>query len=237
MHVLVTRPESESVALAQLLREQGHVPILCPLLDVAVRDERIDLGGVQGLVFTSAAGVRAFARLSPRRDLPAFAVGDATAAVAREVGFASVHSAHGDSDDLVEYLGANVDANAGALLHASGTQVAGDIAAPLAARGFHYRRVALYEAVQAAALPEEGRRALQQGPLEAVLFFSPRTAEAFVSLVNEAGLGARCTSLTAFCLSSAVAAKAAALPWSAVRTATAPTQPSLLALLPAGTRA
>lgn len=235
MRVLVTRPEPDSVALAGLLRTLGHVPVLCPLLDIRFRDAAIELAGVQALLFTSGAGVRAFARLSPERQTTAFAVGDATAAAAHEAGFATVRSAHGDGAALVASVAEHADARQGAVLHASGAHVAGDLAALFAVRGFTYRRVSLYEAVQAATLSEEGSSALESGPLEAVLFFSPRTAEAFVSLVTKAGLADRCRTLTAFCLSDAVAGQAAALPWLAVRVATEPNQQSLLALLPAGT--
>lgn len=235
MRVLVTRPEPESDALALTLRTLGHVPVQCPLIAVRFRDAPLDLEGVQAILFTSGAGVRAFARLSSRRDLPVFSVGDATAGSAREFGFMQVGSAGGDGSALVEYVATHAQPDAGALLHVSGLHVAGDIDSACALRGFAYRRVMLYEAVQAEALSEEGRSALKSGPLEAVLFFSPRTAEAFVSLVTKAGLVDRCRALTAFCLSDAVAAKAGALPWLAVRIAAEPNQQSLLALLPAGT--
>ncbi len=235
MRVLVTRPEPESVALARVLRVIGHVPVLCPMLDIRFREATVDLTGVQALLFTSGAGVRAFARLSPERHMTAFAVGDATAAAAQEAGFATVRSARGDGAALVDSVAEHADARHGLLLHAAGTHVAGDLAALFAVRGFRYQRLALYEAVQAVTLSEEGRSTLESGPLEGVLFFSPRTAEAFVSLVTKAGLADRCRTLTAFCLSDAVAAKATALPWVAVRVAAEPNQQSLLALLPAGT--
>ncbi len=66
--------------------------------------------------------------------------------------------------------------------------------------------------------------------MDGVLFFSPRTAESFASLCARDGLSERCRTLTAFCLSPAVA-EAAALPWRAVRIAARPDQESLLELL------
>lgn len=234
MRVLVTRPQAEAQALARLLRVLGHVPVACPLLDIRYISASIDLDGVQALLFTSGAGVRAFARLEPHRELPVFAVGDATAAMAREAGFTTVHSAEGDGDALVQAVAGALDPKHGAVLHPAGLQVAGDPGAALAPRGFAYRRLVLYEAIQAVTLPEEGQAALATGALEAVLFFSPRTAEAFVSLVAKAGLVDRCRSLGAYCLSGAVAAPAVVLPWSALHTAPAQNQQSLLALLPPG---
>ena len=44
------------------------------------------LDGVQAILATSANGVRALARRTPRRDLPLFAVGPQTAARGAEAG-------------------------------------------------------------------------------------------------------------------------------------------------------
>ena len=62
-------------------------------------------------------------------------------------------------------------------------------------------------------------------------FFSPRTAEAFVSLVGACGLAAACERLEALCLSPAVAKTLAGLAWRRVRTASRPDQDALLELM------
>ena len=89
-------------------REDG-ARVLAPLLD-----------GAAGLLFTSANGVRAFAAASPRRDLPALAVGDATAAAARAAGFADVASAGGNVADLALLVRRRLEPEAGALVHSRG---------------------------------------------------------------------------------------------------------------------
>lgn len=61
------------------------------------------------------------------------------------------------------------------------------------------------------------------------LFFSPRTAQTFVILVKEAGHAAACRSISAVCLSAAVAAAAAGAPWRMVRAASRPEMAALLA--------
>ena len=134
MRVLVTRPEPESDALAHTLRTLGHVPVQCPMLQIRFRDARVDLDGVQALLFTSGAGARAFAHASARRDLPVFSVGQATAPSARELGFPSVETANGDGAALVDHVAARASTESGALLHVSGAHVAGDLAASFAPR-------------------------------------------------------------------------------------------------------
>src|SRR3954462_9321303 len=129
---LVTRPRAETVALAEALDRRGIEAIIEPLLDIHYRDEPApDLTGVQAVLCTSANGVRALARLSGDRELPLFAVGDATARRGREAGFANVFNAGGDAADLARLARQRLQADAGPLVHVAGSIVAGDLAAEL----------------------------------------------------------------------------------------------------------
>ena len=234
MRILVTRPRADAEALVAALAARGHEALVAPMLEIrapAPGAAPPDLDGVQALLFTSANGVRALAALTARRDLPVFAVGDASARAARAAGFARVESAGGDVADLARLVRARCDPAAGALYHAAASRLAGDLKAALADAGFALRRDTLYESVAAQALPEALRAALASGRLDAATFFSPRTAATFVALVRDAGLAGACTRVTALCLSPAVATALAPLAWRAVSTAAEPTQDSLLAAL------
>src|SRR5215471_16841225 len=91
---LVTRPRAEAAELAVALADRGVEAIIEPLLDIRYRNAPPpDLTGVQAILCTSANGVRALARLSGERGPPLLAVGEATAAQAREAGYARVESA------------------------------------------------------------------------------------------------------------------------------------------------
>jgi uroporphyrinogen-III synthase len=232
MRVLITRPREDAEALATALRAEGVESVIAPLLAIrAAAGVALDLAGVQAVLFTSANGVRAFARRTEARDLPVFAVGDATARAARAAGFARVESASGAVDDLAALVRARLDPEQGALLHGAGADVAGDLAGALAAAGFDVRRVVLYRAAKARRLPEAAARALAEGALDAVLFFSPRTAATFVSLARQAGVAPALVRLDALCLSEAVAAAARSVAWRAVAVAARPDQPALLQLV------
>src|SRR4051812_10637191 len=101
MRILVTRPQEDGEETTALLAQMGHQALLAPLLFTHFLEcPAPDLSGVQAMLATSANGVRAFTRLSPRRDLPLFAVGPQTALVARDAGFAHVEDADGDVEDL-----------------------------------------------------------------------------------------------------------------------------------------
>jgi len=232
MQVLITRSREDAEPLARLLDELGISSMTEPLLDIIFHSgPEINLKGTQALLMTSANGVRAFSRRSRNRELPLFAVGDATAREAAKLGFAKIHSASGDVDALAKRVKDIVDPGGGSLLHAAGSRVAGDLAGVLAAAGYEYRREVLYDAKKATAFGTKTIAALESGSLNGVLFYSPRTAEAFVSLAKQAGIGEMVKALVAFCLSPAVGEKASDFEWRKVEIATLPEQEALINLL------
>jgi uroporphyrinogen-III synthase len=233
MHILVTRPEPEATRFAAQLKDHGIDAVVAPLMAVEATEETLPpLEAVQALVFTSANGVRAYAARNARTDLPAYAVGEATAAAARQAGFASVISAGSDAEGLAALLRGRVDPAKGKLLHATGVDRVGDLAGVLRARGFDVQQAVLYRAVAAAELPAEARTALESGALAGVALFSPRSAGILLERVAAAGLGAKLATLDAFCLSRAVAAVLEGkAPWRAIRVAARPNAEALIALI------
>ncbi|MCG8544807.1 MAG: uroporphyrinogen-III synthase [Alphaproteobacteria bacterium] len=231
--VLVTRPRDDAAGLIAALEQRGLDVLSQPMLEIDFVDDATppDLDGRQALLFTSANGVRAFARLSGRRDLPVFAVGDATAATARRSGFAAVESAQGNVDDLAGLVQRRCDPAAGPLLHVAGSAVAGDLAGQLHDAGFTVERVQLYTARTAEALDRRVQSAIADGTIEYALFFSPRSAATFVSLTQAAEVSAACAKIKAVCLSPAVAEALSPIGWGAVIVAPAPTQEALLECL------
>jgi len=235
---LVTRPLEDAAPLVRALADRGIDSILAPLLAIrtlpdAARQLTDALIGAQALLFTSANGARIFAASSPRRELPVFAVGDASAAAARIAGFRTVTSAGGDVTDLAALVRAKLAPQHGALVHAAGSVVAGDLGGALEAMGFTYRRAVIYDAVTTDALPPDAAAAMRDGAVELALFFSPRTAATFVRLAASADLARACGTITALALSAAVAAALAAIAWHSVRVAAQPTLGALLATLDA----
>ena len=223
---MITRPLEDAEPLAKELAALSIDTVIEPLLSIEIAAGSPDLTGVQALLLTSANGVRAFAQSSDERQLPAYAVGDASARAAREAGFETVISASGDVDALAGLVGQRLRPEDGALLHIAGTKVAGDLAGFLGKAGYDYRRLQLYHAAKAAALSPEALRAIKDRDIDGVLLYSPRTAESFVNLSTQAG--ADCRYLTAFCLSAAVANRAKAIEWERIVIADTPDQAALI---------
>jgi uroporphyrinogen-III synthase len=240
LRALITRPEEDAAPLAAALNQRGIETTIESLLSIrTLTDAELDLSGVQAILFTSANGVRAFTELAAAkgaagwREIPALAVGDATARTARAAGFAQVGSAGGNVESLAELVSAKLDPQKGPLFHAAGSAVAGDLAGLLGGRGFELRRAMIYEARPAESLSSGTLDALRAGAFDLMLFFSPRTAGTFAALTQAAGDKAvdGCRRAAALCLSPAVASAISALPFRTLETADHPDLPSMLQLV------
>jgi uroporphyrinogen-III synthase len=236
--VLVTRPQPEAEETAARLRGLGHACLVEPMLEIATRPgPALDLAGVQAVLVTSRNGARALAARTAERGVPAFAVGAATAASLRALGFRRIEAGADTASALAELVGRSCSPAAGALLHVRGEAVASDPLPRLEQAGFAVRAAVLYEARAVSAFSPHLERTMRQRALGYALFFSPRTARTFVTLAAAAGLQSAAAAAEACCLSPAVAAAADAMGWRAVRVAVRPEQEALLALLPPAGRA
>ena len=127
--ILLTRPAEASERFAgqlqNLIGGQAEI-VVSPLLRMDPVGRLPDLTDVNGLIFTSANGVRGFVHASDRRDIPVWAVGEATAQAARRAGFRA-HAAGRDAKSLISELLSQKPACP--LLHVRGEHALGDVAA------------------------------------------------------------------------------------------------------------
>ncbi len=232
MRVLVTRPGTDGEALMARLTELGYDGLHEPLLVVNLREgPDIDTSGVQAYLATSSNGVRALFNRKPNMSIPLYAVGDATANTARDLGFAQVHSAEGDVGALAAMATEMLDPKNGALYHAAGSVRAGLLKETLETAGFECRLHVLYKSEPTKSLSPETIAGIKSGKIKTVLLYSPRTAETFVKLLRKSRLVRVAKHLTLICLSPAVAEKASDLSWRECLVAKAPTQDALLQAL------
>ncbi len=231
LRALVTRPREEAGALVEALAARDIGALVEPMMEIHFRERALDLDGVEAVLCTSANGVRALARASRERGLPLFAVGDATAARSRALGFTAVESAGGDFRDLARLVADRLQPDRGRLVHVCGSEVAGDLAGELRDRGFAVERCVLYEARPAASLSAAAISALAALEIDFALFFSPRTAAIFAGLAKAAPMARACETTVALSISAAADAALAELAWRGRRIAERPDQAALLDLL------
>ena len=229
MRILITRPQEDAERVAERLRERGHEVLYAGLLSVRHFDgPELTFEGVSAVVATSANGVRALARRTPRRDLPLFAVGPQTADAARRAGFDRIECADGDAATLAVAMPSWVKPEDGVLLHAASADNEGRLKELLAEEGYTVDVQVLYEVIAEATLPEQARLALSGDMVDAVIVFSPRSAQALRDSIVRAGLAAACARLAAVCISRATSEGLLPLAFRQVFVAERPNQDALL---------
>jgi uroporphyrinogen-III synthase len=178
--ILITRSEPGAGETAERIRNMGFTPIVEPVFAIEAID--VQAPGFDALAFTSANGVRQFAKLSPRRDVDVFCVGVRTAEAAREAGYARVLSAEADVNGLAELIFLRLPGSK-RLLHAGNEESRGDLSGRLKAAGYQASFLAIFRPVPvttpgpALAAHIAGERAF-----EAVLIHSPRAAAILANL-------------------------------------------------------
>jgi uroporphyrinogen-III synthase len=234
MRLLVTRPELDAMRQVERLAARGHEAVLAPLLAIETATEMpLELDGAQALIVTSRNALRALAthrELAASLQLPLFAVGEATAKAAAELGFTRVTSGPGTGEGLAQLIADALDPDAGALVHLAGETVAFDLKSALQAKGFTLRQPVLYRAVAATRLPESVLTLLNEGKLDGVILMSPRTAAIFAALVVRHEALTQASRLDCYCLSAAVAQAVEPLKARTI-VAARPSEEDILALL------
>lgn len=164
--ILRPRPAADrTAAKAALLGMEARVhPLFAPL---ALDWTPPPVEGFDALLLTSAHGVAcAGPNLARYRSLPAYAVGEATAAALRAAGFAPVIAGSGDASAIAARIVAD---GHGRVLHLAGTTVAPMDAGPLLVQ-----RVAVYGMT---ALPPDPSLIAMATPGTILLVHSPRAGE------------------------------------------------------------
>ena len=232
MRVLVTRSPDDAARTAQALAGRGHEALIAPLFNLRFfNGPEIAFEGAQAILVTSANGSRAIAQRTKQRDIVVFAVGVHTAETARAAGFQHVVDAAGNANALALLVRERLDPQAGALLHATGTNASRELEDELADAGFVVRSCALYHVVESTQLPASAAAALRARALDAVILFSSKSAWLFAERVRQADLAPSCRDLLACCISNAVADALADLAFREIRIARRPDLDSVLALL------
>ncbi len=231
-NLLLTRPQAQAQAFADVLEQHlpgRFTPVIAPLMRIVPGAEAPDLRGAGALAFTSANGVAQFAARSFERGLPAYCVGDMTAAAARQAGL-TARSAGGDVAALAALVARTHPPTAGAVVHVRGRHAAGDLVARLERAGLPARAAELYDQVPCPP-PEAAVALLAKGGIAVLAVFSPRSAALFAEAARRAGwpLGAT----TVLALSPAADAALGALPFGRRRIAEAPTRAAMLDALAA----
>jgi uroporphyrinogen-III synthase len=215
MSVVILRPQPGADETAARARALGLAAVIAPLF--AVRPlawTPPDPGNFDALMLTSASAARqAREGLASLTALPCYAVGEATAAAAKEAGFTDIRIGPDDGAALLPMM---AEGGVRRVFHPCGADHLAFDHPALA-----IRRVAVYAADASDGLAADAAAALQAGAV--ALLHSPRAAGLFAALAGERGR----VSIAAI---SARTARAAGEGWRSVAISPEPRDQALLEL-------
>jgi uroporphyrinogen-III synthase len=214
--LLVLRPQPGAERTATTARAMGFDPACYPLFHVtALPWTGPESHLVDAVMLTSANSVRhGGAQLARYTHLPAFAVGEATAAAAETAGFSVAHAGHEGAQAVIDAIAATGHRH---ILHLSGHHIR-----PFDPRGLRVTSVPVYASVESG--DAEGLAAAC-APGTVILVHSPRAGRWLAELMPEPRRGA--LHLVAI---SAAAREAAGAGWAGSRAAPTPDDKAMLAL-------
>ena len=232
MRLLLTRAADAAAASAGRLRAMGHAVVVSPVTVIAPLDWLWPDGAFDGVVITSAHAVRFLDAAQAARiaALPAYAVGEHSAAAARAAGLNQVYAAHGGEAALARLAAQHAPERA-RLLYLAGRMRKGGLVGLLAAEGLRCVPAETYDAIAASGLAPAAAGALRAGAIDAVLHYSARSAAIFMQLADAAGLAGQTAQLRHLCLSQDVAAALALTGGAGMDIAATPDEAALFALL------
>lgn len=226
---LVTRPIAEAEKTGTKLENMGHRAIYAPMLRVeAVSFEIPD--EERSLIITSKNGARFGLANIGNKGRPLFAVGEQTAAEARELGFKNITVGPGTARKLVPMLLECGVSQKRAYTHLCGSVVSYNIADVLRDAGIDATSTVTYQTLPNRVFSPSVQEEIDSGEIQDVLFYSPRTATIFEEAISENNKHDWLPKLNAYCLSNRVADNLLG-PWNTIQAAVLPTEKALFSLL------
>ena len=246
---LIIRPQPDSDRDVALLRKYGVPALASPSMKrIHQIHELPESVNFSGIVLTSRNAVEAITKLgkcnadtSRWAKLPAFGVGSATAAAARDAGFSNIIIGTGGGGSLLapisRYFTKKIGKKGNAissdtnfpLFWPSAVEISFDMVAALATHGVAVRRLPVYQMIANDALDSIITDKIIQGAIAAVIAMSPRSVQIFRRNIDAAGKVPSVAGMVLIAGSSAIAA-AAGGGWQAVYTSRQPRRTRLLAI-------
>nr|WP_319391383.1 uroporphyrinogen-III synthase [uncultured Cohaesibacter sp.] len=235
MKILVTRPEIDQQQTIGALEQRGFVAIGSAVMDIVPLPFELPNEPWQGLVITSRNALRmlALADLSTLKGYRLFCVGERTAALARELGFAKVALVAANVAELENRLPSALVPADGPLLYLAGKIRTGALDQTLLQHGFAVCLREVYDMVARDALSDAALAAIEAEALDGIFLYSERSCQILLSLIEQADLSDKMKNVIFYCLSPRVALPLQGLSYPLV-VADAPNERSLLACLENG---
>ncbi|KAB2835784.1 MAG: uroporphyrinogen-III synthase [Caedimonadaceae bacterium] len=231
MRILITRPHQQAEEFAAELRSAGFQNLMLePLLSIRpIEHVTLNLDDVKNLVITSQNAVFSLLKSSAPKDIKIFVVGVRTAEKLREAGYCNLYVGNHGGEDLYPLIQNHIKDRREKILHPAGLFMKESLQNLLKEGGYCYSALPVYRADPISTLRPTTEKALMDGEIDVITFFSPRTAEIFVKLTSSMTINRE--NVVVCCASNAIMQKISHLSWQSVLVAENPHGMSMIELL------
>jgi uroporphyrinogen-III synthase len=196
---------------------------------VPISNEKIKIKNHDALIVTSKNALYSLEISAQDIDKtkPLFTVGSETARLAKTLGYSSVFDAKGDVNKLEDLIQRPQFKDITNMIYLRGQT----ISRPLSISEKQISEHIVYQAKPVATFSDELLSALDNSKLDAVLFFSLRTADTFLNLINKYERTHTLRQISALCISNKLLSCIDESQWHDVRIAKSPNKDCMLMLL------
>ncbi len=207
---LITRPSTEAAKTAERLSFMGVDSFIEPLLNIEflTNAEKIFSplmrGKPQAVITTSGNGILALNKFNCPKEISLYTVGSDSTEIAKSCGFTNITSASGGVDSLIQLISKKIKPLSGYLIYISAETTSKDLPGALQENGFEVHNIVAYKANPVPAFSQECLNHIKYKVFDCVLFFSKRTTETFLDLIDKNNLSELVKDLRYICLSENV---------------------------------
>ena len=219
--IWITRTAPAAFKSAELWAKHGYAAAVAPVLEVSHPETLPDLPARDGvIIFTSGNAVKAFANNTLLRHWPVVTPGYQTQRIAHDLGFRTVTSANGTSDDVTKVILKDFT-TARPIYHCAGNHVRGTIIEDLKAKGYRAQRDLYYFSAPIKKMPN-----VNLAQIDYMALYSPLGAKTVARFSPDL------SGVTVLSLSKAVDAALGEVNCEARYVAAEPNEPSLIDAVP-----
>ncbi len=205
MHIVITRPEEDSLLLIERLKKLGHAVTHLSVIKIEqLKTEKIKFQNYQAVIFTSVNAIKFLNIDKFDLKIKCYCVGKITELAARKMGFTNTCSSEGTVDSLIELIIRSCEKKSGKLLYLSSEFISRDLDIDLINVGFAVDRISNYTAIPVKEIDKTIIDFLKKKSPDVIFVYSSKSAKNLLHLINKYSLLNVVTQSNLMCISEKV---------------------------------
>jgi len=205
LHIVITRPEEDSLFLIERLKTLGHIVTHLPVIKVEkLKTEKINFKNYKAVIFTSSNAIKFLNIDKFDSKIKCYCVGKSTELMSRKTGFTNTCSSEGTVDSLIELIIRTFENKSQKLLYLGSEFISKDLDVDLKNVGFLVDRISNYTTTPIEEINEVTLDFFKKKTPDVIFVYSSRSAKSLFNLINKYSLLNVVTQSNLMCISEKV---------------------------------